>query len=158
MKNKFWTVLFWIAAPLTGVVGALCLVYGRVPEGLVIIGSVIAVVIISMLISKKSFEPSQRAVMKAAGNVMVTLEGACKINDGHGENCVMNLCENGVYLDMIGCPVGLIRYSDIELQDSGSVHHIQFDIKDIGVCRFVCNNKIKVKAIMQVLKKNKNNS
>lgn len=138
---------------MTGVVGVLCLVYGRIPEGLIIIGAVVIISITALLMSKKNLKPSQSAMEKAAGNVIVTLEGACRVNGRKGENCVMNLCQNGVFFDMEESSIGLINYSDIDLQDSGSVHHIQFNIKGIGVCRFVCNNKIKVKAITQAFAK-----
>lgn len=151
MKNKFLTILFWLIAIATGVIGGLCIVYSRIPEGLIILGALAVVIVLTLIITKSAAKPSRKAIIKAAGRTDVTLEGACRINNGSSELCILKLCENGVFLDTQSDHAMLIRYSDIEQQDSGSVHHIQFNIKDVGVCRFVCNNMIKIRAIEQAL-------
>lgn len=151
MKNKILNILFWILVAITTVVGILCLVSNRIPEGLIIVGAVIVVVFIVTTTLRGKVHPSRRVVVKAAGRIIVELKGACRINGGRSEECILKLCTNGVFFDMPGTPMDLIKYDDIELQDSKSNYHIQFKINDIGICRFVCDSKIKFKAVAQTI-------
>lgn len=151
MKNKLVNIIFWLLVAATGCVGALCLVYSRIPEGCIILGAVVILVFMFFVLMRKDFKASSKAVHKAAGNVLTQISGSCRIDGGAGSNNTLQLCDNGVCLCDEFDNAKFIKYEDIELQDSGSVHHVQFDIKGVGVCRFVCESTIKVKAITQAL-------
>lgn len=146
MKDKVLNIIISILAVITVAIGCLCFFYSRIPEGLIIIGCTIVTCLIVSALKEKTY-PSRKAVQKAGGRLLVQLKGVCRINGEHGNECVLQLYENGVYVDMPKNNMSLVKYSDVELQDSQSVHHIQLNVDGIGVFRFVCDNKIKLKAI-----------
>lgn len=151
--RSMFGILFGILSGTSIGFGVLCILYHREAEGFIMIGcSLLAMVVLSVMYISSRF-PDVEKLAKKAGTLLVELVGVVRIDGGRGENAVLSLYESGIYLDTDSISFQQIPYDKAILQESHSVHHIQFWFESIGVCRFTCDNKLKVKAIYEVCAK-----
>lgn len=149
MGSKIIDIFMYALAVATCVVGLICIYYDRIPEGLIIIGSTIITLVVFRL-SVNVF-PSNRNILATAGNDMVILTGLCRHENEHSKECTFRMCDNGLIIEQPKGRLTYVPYEDVRLEPDGNIYHICFKIRKKGCYRFVCNNRVKVKAVNQIM-------
>lgn len=146
-------ILIGLMAGVAAALGVLCCVYDRVPEGVIIFGADVLALIIVFSVMRRN--PDRLSTIVSAGNLITQLSCVCRFNDRHSVDCSLRLYQNGIIIDMDGVPFKLFTYDDVVLEDSKTQHHLNIRVRDVGVFQFVCNSKIKMRAIKSTLEARK---
>lgn len=156
MISKVLQVLYFIVfgflACVAVIFGLMCFSYNRFPEGLIIIGAVLAITIVMLVIMRMNRTTDKELVFAQAGHLLVEMEGVCHFNQNRGVPCKLICCKYGFLIESDSVEFQLHDYTNVS-DFTANKHDISI-VMDNDVYRFVSNQYLKIKAISNLLKVN----
>lgn len=153
MNLKLYQIVYLIVFGLLTCVailfGILCFRYNRLPEGLIIIGSVLAIVTVLFAVMIMDKSSNREMVLAQAGTIFVTANCVYHKEKQRGEDCNLKLCKRGLIIEADDIRFDLVPYDFVKFVTSKKydmtlcINHVDY--------RFVCNNALKIKAMVEFL-------